>query len=71
VKDESVTQDGTSSGESNSESDKEVSKPNDFEAKQEENGNSDTYSYERLRTKSTNPAPGIDHKKREVVIFPF
>lgn len=69
VKDESTTQDGTSLGESNSEV-KEVSEPNEFEAKQEENGNSDTYSYERLRTKSTNPAPGIDHKKRETYLSP-
>lgn len=69
VKDGSTTQDETSLGESNSES-KEVSEPNEFEAKQEENGNSDTYSYERLRTKSTNPAPGIDHKKRETYLSP-
>jgi len=69
VKDGSTTQDGTSLGESNSEN-KEVSEPNEFEAKQEENGNSDTYSYERLKTKSTNPAPGIDHKKRETYLSP-
>ncbi|KAK1294310.1 Villin-2 [Acorus calamus] len=47
----------------------EESNGNDSEAKQDsitdDNGGESVFSYERLNTKSTNPARGIDYKQRE------
>lgn len=41
----------------------------------DENGGESTFSYERLKAKSTNPARGINYKQREVcalfILFPF
>uniref|UniRef100_A0A0C9S7X8 TSA: Wollemia nobilis Ref_Wollemi_Transcript_12585_2099 transcribed RNA sequence n=1 Tax=Wollemia nobilis TaxID=56998 RepID=A0A0C9S7X8_9CONI len=69
--DESSTQEGTKLEESSTESNgQEVSEPKEAEVNAEENGSSETYSYERLKAKSTNPAPGIDHKKRETYLSP-
>ncbi|KAH9293450.1 hypothetical protein KI387_041356 [Taxus chinensis] len=64
--DESTTQEESSS-ETNGE---EVSETKAVEVEQEENGSSGTYSYERLKAKATNPARGIDHKKRETYLSP-
>eukprot|EP01018_Ginkgo_biloba_P036884 Gb_31397 [translate_table: standard] len=69
--DEPTTKDGTKLEECASEGNDEVlSEPKEDEAKAEENGSSGIYSYERLKTKSTNPAPGIDHKRREMYLSP-
>ncbi|GLJ10579.1 hypothetical protein SUGI_0131030 [Cryptomeria japonica] len=42
----------------------------DAETKPEEDGFSGTYSYERLKSKSTNPAPGVNPRKRESYLTP-
>jgi len=41
---------------------------NEVAVKQEENGCAGTYSYEQLISRSTNPAAGIDPKKRETYL---
>jgi len=45
-----------------------VSMKNEVAVKQEENGCAGTYSYEQLISRSTNPAAGIDPKKRETYL---
>uniref|UniRef100_A0A0C9S493 TSA: Wollemia nobilis Ref_Wollemi_Transcript_25648_3389 transcribed RNA sequence n=1 Tax=Wollemia nobilis TaxID=56998 RepID=A0A0C9S493_9CONI len=66
---ESGTENGTKVDESVRESNgQEILK--DDEKKREEDEFSSTYSYERLKSKSTNPAPGIDPRKRESYLTP-
>lgn len=69
--DDSMIQEGTKLEESSSEiNGEEVSQTKVVEVETGENGSSGTYTYERLKAKSTNPAPGIDHKKREAYLTP-
>eukprot|EP01018_Ginkgo_biloba_P033542 Gb_40777 [translate_table: standard] len=68
---EPVAEDDTKVEESNLETNGEdVSKPEEIKTKLEENGCAGTYSYEQLKAKSTNPAIGIDPKKREMYLSP-
>lgn len=65
----SVTEDGGKVEDSIPENNGEdVSTKNEIPVKQEENGCAVTYSYEQLITRSTNPAAGIDPKKRETYL---
>eukprot|EP00252_Welwitschia_mirabilis_P015670 TRINITY_DN3467_c0_g1_i1.p1 TRINITY_DN3467_c0_g1~~TRINITY_DN3467_c0_g1_i1.p1 ORF type:complete len:344 (+),score=98.68 TRINITY_DN3467_c0_g1_i1:609-1640(+) len=66
---ESISEDGVTSEDSTQQVNGEAtSHETEDPDKTKDNGGAETYSYEQLRAKSTNPAPGIDPKKRETYL---
>lgn len=61
------TEDGVGSV---SESNEEVHATKD-ESESNESGNLPIFSYEQVKAKSTDPAPGIDYMKREVLLLGY
>lgn len=70
----SVVEESVEGGGSISESNEEGSLAKE-DSLTDENGGESTFSYERLKAKSTNPARGINYKQREVcalfILFSF